>query len=143
MTLTATLLLMVTGLAVGSGWPSAMLTVVLFLESHIQPVLISDEIRTVFLGAILAVCGYIAKTAGNVRDDVHNIKRDVPKIQQLLADHEREIRWLTAKRIAQEAIEEAERQSFQGPDRRHHLRRDRDVVNEALAKEFPYNTEDK
>jgi hypothetical protein len=115
-----------------------MLSLILFLESHGAATLFSDEVRTVFLGAILAVVGYIAKTAGNVRDDVHRIKHDVPELRKLLQAHEREIRWLTAKRIAQEAMEQAERDHYQGVDRRHHLRRDRDVVNEALAAEMPY-----
>ena len=117
-----------------------MISLILWLQ-QVEPAreaLFSDEVRTVFLGAILAVVGYIARTAGVVRDDVHNIKRDVPELRKLLQAHEREIRWLTAKRIAQEAIEEAERQNYQGPEKRHHLRRDRDIVNSALASEMPY-----
>jgi hypothetical protein len=119
-----------------------MISLILWLQQIGTPStadLFSDEVRTVFLGAILAVVGYIARTAGTVRDDVHNIKRDVPELRKLLQAHEREIRWLTAKRIAQEAMEQAERDHYQGTDRRHHLRRDRDIVNEALAAEMPYS----
>jgi len=92
----------------------------------------SDEVRTWMLGVMTGMVGLALRVLWTLRDDVRDMKKAVPKIEHGLALHEKEIRWLTSKRIAQEAIEEAERQNYQGKDRRHELRRDRDIVNEAL-----------
>jgi hypothetical protein len=37
-----------------------------------------DEIRTAMIGALLAIVGYIARAAGTVRDDVRDMKREIP-----------------------------------------------------------------
>ena len=117
-----------------------MLTLVLWLQD-MDPMSglhwTSDEVRTWLLGIITACGGLGLRVLWTLRDDVRDMKREVPEIKALLEMHEKEIRWLTGKRIAQEAIEEAERQNYQGPDKRRSLRRDRDIVNEALMRDEP------
>lgn len=100
-----------------------------------------DEFRTWLMGVLTALVAALLKTAISmlkvgyaVRDDVKDLKREVPEIKAAIDLHEKEIRWLTGKRIAQEAIEEAERQNYRGENRRHGYRRDRDIVNDALAR---------
>jgi hypothetical protein len=102
-----------------------------------------DEVRTWLLGVMTGMVGLALRVLWTLRDDVRDMKQAVPKIEKGLELHEKEIRWLTSKRIAQEAIEEAERQNYQGHDRRRELRRDRDIVNEALrTDEHPIEEQD-
>ena len=96
-----------------------------------------DDVRTALIGMITGMGGLGLRLLWTMRDDVRDMKREVPEIKHLVELHEKEIRWLTGKRIAQEAIEQAERDSHQGPERRRHLRRDRDIVNEALMRDEP------
>jgi hypothetical protein len=95
------------------------------------------------LDLMTTMVGIALRLIWTLRDDVRDMKRDVPEIKHLVELHEKEIRWLTGKRIAQEAIEQAERDQYQGPNRRHSLRRDRDIVNEALTRtdEHPFPEE--
>lgn len=92
-----------------------------------------DTVRTWMQGGVLTCLGIAVRLLWTLRDYVRDLKREIPAIRKSLAAHEKEIRWLTGKRIAQEAVEEAERQSWPHGNRRHHHRRDRDIVNDALA----------
>lgn len=133
-----------------------MLTLLLWLQQVEPPNthwFTSSEMRSAMLGVVVAMGGFVLRflsktlnrledVCGKLHDIERDIKRDIPEIKELLALHEKEIRWLTGKRIAQEAIEEAERQNYQGPEKRHRLRRDRDIVNDALSHSDEHRTED-
>jgi hypothetical protein len=93
-----------------------------------------DEIRTWLIGIMTAMVAAALRVLWTLRDEVRDLKPTVRQIEEKIDLHEREIRWLTGKRIAQEAIEEAERQNYQGDNRRRAYRRDRDIVNEALSR---------
>ena len=101
-----------------------------------------DTVRTWMQGAMLGGIATAVRLIWSIRDTVRDLQKDVPRLQELIEMHEREIRWLTGKRIAQEAIEQAERDQYQGPEKRHRLRRDHDIVNEALARDYPYPERD-
>ena len=131
-----------------------MLTLVIAWMQRVDPPSASwwtsGEMRSAMLGVLVAMGGFVLRFLSkslnrldNVCDKLHDIerdiKRDIPEIKELLEMHEKEIRWLTGHRIADEALKEAERQNYQGPEKRRHLRRDRDIVNEALAREDPYS----
>lgn len=94
----------------------------------------ADDFGTVLMTLMTALLSISARLLYTLRDDVRDMKRDVPEIKEAVKLHEKEIRWLTGKLIASEAIEEAERQNYSGADRRRTLRRDRDVVNDAFAR---------
>jgi hypothetical protein len=102
-----------------------------FIDSSNAFVWTGDEVRTWLIGVMTGMVGLALRVLWTLRDDVREVKKDVPEIKRGLELHEKEIRWLTGRRIAQEAVEEAERQNYQGPDKRHALRRDRDIINEA------------
>jgi hypothetical protein len=100
-----------------------------------------DTVRTWMQGGILTFLGIAVRLLWTLRDYVRDLKHELPIIRKSLASHEKEIRWLTGKRIAQEAVEEAERQNWPHGDRRHHPRRDRDIVNDAFARTDEHSTD--
>jgi hypothetical protein len=120
-----------------------MLTLILWLQQQTGSHGIAfsgDELRTAMLGVLVAMGGVGLRFLWGTRDAVRDMKRDLPRIVRVIEKQEKDIEWLIRRRLDQdaeerersrlrrEALAEAERESRppEVPERRHHLRRDRD-----------------
>jgi hypothetical protein len=130
---------------------TAMISFLVFLQSAPDVDWTGDTIRTILIGLIGAIGGGIlamtkrgVSLLSRLADDVQELKRDIHGdkdgrggLLETVGAHGEQIDWLWRKRYAQMVLEEAERESHEGPERRHHLRRERDIVNEAFNEDAP------
>lgn len=123
-----------------------MLGFVLYVQTHTGgfEIMTADQFRTILMTFITGLLGYSSRVLYCLRDDVRDLKKEVKgddgkggmtaDINRLRKDAD----WLLRRRWEQDeaervrsdlkrrALAEAERDQYDGPDRRHDVRRDRD-----------------
>ena len=119
------------------------------------------EFRSAALGVVITMGGFglnlirrVLKNVEKMCEDIHGTP-ERPGIFALLRNQREDIDWLLMHRrnqivaekerarLKRETLAVAERESFDGPEKRHHLRRDRDRIADVnQTDEFPLHPDD-
>jgi hypothetical protein len=93
-----------------------------------DPVSIGETIRTISSALTMLASLWVARMVFLLRDDVRDLMRDIGKdgsdgIKAIVALHGRRLDTIEGRFIAIDAVEEAERNLHEGPDKRQTSRR--------------------
>ena len=94
-----------------------------------------EIMKGLLLFTITGCSAVLAKAALTMRDDVRDMKGKLPNIEQALELVVEDVELLKVWRVRQVAIEESQRDEYQGEERRRSVRRALDMLRDQIVEE--------
>jgi hypothetical protein len=113
-----------------------------------ETVSIGETIRTLSSALTMLASLWVARMVFQLRDDVRDLMRDIGKdgtdgMKAIVALHGRRLDAIEGRFIAIDAVEEAERNLYEGPEKRHEARRLMDELRQLHDRgERPHTSQD-